>query len=65
MPKDETFVRNYHRNQQLVDLSFIPEKIQNSIINTFTEQPTKDKSQLLNFFINNKMKQMIEHIEEL
>ena len=65
MPKDETFVRNYHRNQQLVDLSFIPEKIQNSIINTFTEQPIKDKSQLLNFFINNKMKQMIEHIEEL
>lgn len=64
MPKDEEFRRNFDRNQTLVDLTFIPGDIQTSIINTFTEYPRKDKSHLLNYFISNKMKQMIEHIEE-
>ena len=64
MPKDEEFRRNFDRNQTLVDLTFIPGDIQTSIINTFTEYPRKDKSHLLNYFISNKMKKMIEHIEE-
>jgi hypothetical protein len=64
MPKDDNFVRNYQRNRTLVDLSYIPHDIQDKIINTFTECPKKDRSQLLNFFIANKMKQMIEHIGE-
>jgi len=64
MPQDETFKRNYDRNRTMVDLSFIPNSLQEKIINTFTEYPVKDKSQLLNYFITNRMKQMIEHIEE-
>ena len=65
MPNDATFLRNYHRNRALVDLSLIPHDIQERIINTFTTYPVKDKSQLLNYLISNRMKQMIEHIEEL
>lgn len=64
MPTDETFRRNYDRNRILVDLALIPHDIQDKIINTFTEAPLKGKSQLLDYFIRNKMKQMIEHIEE-
>lgn len=64
MPKDETFVRNFHRNRTLVDLSYIPVNIQEQVINTFTEYPVKDKSNLLNFFISNRMKMMIEHLGE-
>lgn len=65
MPTDATFLRNFHRNRALVDLSLIPHDIQERIINTFTTYPVKDKSQLLNYLISNRMKQMIEHIEEL
>jgi hypothetical protein len=64
MPTDDTFKRNYQRNKMLVDLSMIPKHIQENIINTFTTYPVKDRSQLLNYFMSNRMKQMIEHIQE-
>jgi len=64
MPTDDNFKRNYHRNKILVDLSMIPKEIQEQIINTFTEYPLRDKGQLLNYFMSNRMKQMIEHIQE-
>lgn len=56
--------RNYQRNQLMVDLKMIPDSIYDTIINNYTTQPTKDKSQLLNYFIEHKMKQMMEHLEE-
>lgn len=64
MPTDVYFQRNFDRNKLLVDFSSIPEHIEYEIINTFISLPTKDKSQLLNYFIENKMKQMMEHIGE-
>ena len=64
MPTDDTFKRNFDRNKTLVDLSMIPKEIQERIINTFTEYPLRDKGQLLNYFMSNRMKQMIEHIQE-
>jgi hypothetical protein len=48
----------------LVDFACIPEEIKNSIINNYTGQPDKNKSMLLNFFIEHKMKNMLELIEE-
>lgn len=64
MPHDDTFVKNYKRNQLLVDLSKIPQRIEESILNTFTNYPQKDKSMILDYFIEHKMKHMLEHIEE-
>ena len=64
MPQDETFKRNYSRNKLLVDLSCIPQEIQDSIINTFTSYPKKDKSLILNYFIEHRMKMMMEHLGE-
>lgn len=64
MPKDENFIRNYHRNKLLVDFSSIPAHIKNDIINTFESTPKGDKSKLLNYFIANRMKMMMEHLEE-
>lgn len=64
MPKDELFVRNYQRNRLLVDLSYIPSDIQEKIINTFTNYSVKDKSNILNYFIANRMKMMMEHLGE-
>lgn len=64
MPNDEIFIRNFHRNRTLVDLTYIPQELQENIINTFTEYPVKDKSNILNYFIANRMKMMIEHLGE-
>ena len=64
LPNDVVFQRNFDRNKKLIDLSNIPDDLENKIINTFTNYETKDKSQILNYFIENKMKLMIEYIEE-
>lgn len=64
MPKDTTFTRNFDRNKTLVDFTYIPSEIRDQIINTFLTIKCSDRSQLLNFFIKHKMKQMLEHIGE-
>ena len=64
LPKDVEFVRNFNRNKQLVDFTMIPIKVKDSVINTFVNQPKKDRSKLLNYFIENKMKNMLEVIED-
>jgi 5'-3' exonuclease len=64
LPQDAEFKQNYERNKKLISLEHIPEEIQQRIINTFEGQPRKDKSKLLDFFVDNKMKNMLEVIEE-
>ena len=64
MPTDSTFIRNYDRNKTLIDLSKIPQHIEDDIINTFTNYQINDKTKILDYFISNRMKLMIEHIEE-
>lgn len=64
MPQDETFKRNFDRNKALVDLTKIPVDLRDNIINTFTNTPSRGRELLLDYFIKNKMKLMIEHIEE-
>lgn len=64
MPTDVIFQRNYSRNKQLVDFTSIPESIKQNIINTFVNYHTNDKSKILDYFISNRMKVMIEHLEE-
>lgn len=64
MPTDVYFQRNFDRNKTLVDFTRIPESIETDIINTFVNYPQNDRSQLLNYFIENKMKMMMEHIGE-
>lgn len=62
MPTDEKFQRNFQRNKILVDFSCIPKPLIQDIINTYREQGGKDKTKLLNYFIENKMKNMIENL---
>lgn len=64
MPTDVVFQRNFHRNKTLVDLTCIPAEVKENIINTFTATPSGDKSKLLDYFISNRMKMMLEHIGE-
>jgi hypothetical protein len=62
MPNDETFKRNFDRNKTLVDLSCIPQSLKDSIINTFENATTGDRSKILDYFVINRMKMMMEFI---
>jgi 5'-3' exonuclease len=61
--QEETIKANWMRNATLIDLSFIPVEIKEKIINTYEEtKPAKGK--LLNYFIEHKLKNLMEVIEE-
>ena len=59
---NEIMLRNYKRNQQLIDLTKIPENIYNNIIQSFESQKNKKSKDLLNYFIKNKLKHLVECI---
>jgi hypothetical protein len=63
-PTDVIFQRNFDRNKMLVDFTCIPSNIKDSIINTFVSYQKNDKSKILDYFIANRMKMLMEHLEE-
>ena len=54
----------YDRNKRLIDLSMIPENISESIINRYKDYKVNDRSLLLQYFIDNKLKALIENIND-
>ena len=54
----------YDRNKKLIDLSMIPKDISESIINRYTNYKVNDRSLLLQYFIDNKLKALIENIND-
>ena len=54
--------RNYQRNQRLIDLDNTPEDLQKSILDTFNEAPYGDRSKILTYFIENKLKELTDSI---
>jgi hypothetical protein len=61
---DETSKIGYSRNRTLIDLKNIPDDIQSAIINTYEETKPAKKGQILDYLIANKLKNLIEVIEE-
>ena len=60
---NDTDIVNFSRNSTLIDLTKIPAEIKEKIINTYEEtKPAKGK--LLNYFIEHKLKNLMEVIEE-
>jgi len=57
-------LRNYSRNSLLIDLDKIPEALQADIINQYETAPKRDRSKLFNYFMKNRMKQLMEHLQE-
>jgi len=69
MPQDSAFVRNFERNQTLVDLSRIPQDIEDAIKLAFIKaEPPFDiqlnKDILKNYFNEHKLNKMLDVIEE-
>lgn len=61
---DELAHVGFSRNQMLIDLSFTPSEIKDKIINTFNEVKPAPKNKLVNYFIEKKLKNLMEVIEE-
>jgi len=61
---NEQILRNFKRNQMLIDLNYVPESIKAQVIEKFEEKNTKDKSQLVNYFMNNKLRNLMESLSE-
>lgn len=59
---DHPQCNNFMRNRKLVDLSLVPDHIVNAIVSKYNEEQGKDRSKLLNYFIEYKLKHMMEHI---
>lgn len=61
---NETTYRNFQRNKKLIDLTDIPEHLQQLIINTYDEQSLAPKMKVLNYLIKKRCNQLIEVVEE-
>jgi len=55
---------NWNRNQKMIDMNMIPEYIEKTIIEEYNKEPIGKRSNILNYFIQNKLKVLMEHIEE-
>jgi hypothetical protein len=60
----ETDKANYSRNFTLIDLTQIPTEIKSKIINTYEETQPAKRNKLLNYFMEYKLKNLMEVIEE-
>jgi hypothetical protein len=54
----------FSRNATLIDLTNIPSELKDKIINTYDTVPVASRSGLLNYFIEKKLKNLMDVIEE-
>lgn len=59
---DEQMLRNYKRNEQLVDLSFTPKEIRDNVIEQYNQQAGKGRAKLFNYFVEHKLKNLMESL---
>jgi 5'-3' exonuclease len=63
-PFDGEVKRNYLRNIQLIDLTRVPDDIRQEVIYKYNNYERKDRSLLLNYFIKNKLRNLMSDIQE-
>jgi hypothetical protein len=67
LPEDfcnETMLRNYKRNELLIDLSKIPQQIENDVIVAYENGPQGDRKKLFAYFIKNRLKYLIDDLSQ-
>jgi len=58
----DTWVRNWQRNETLINLDKIPNDIRDDILREFKNAPTGDRSKLFNYFVEKKLNNLIQSI---
>ena len=56
--------KNYDRNRKLIDLTFIPQELEEKIKSEFDNIKVATRDKILNYFISRKLKTLIEIIDE-
>ena len=56
--------RNYQRNATLINLDNVPEELEMQIMKAYKEAPCGDRSKLLNYFIQSRLKNLTNEIGE-
>lgn len=58
----DEMLRNYQRNKTLIDLECIPSDLKETILEDYQNAPEGDRSKLLNYFINKRLKNLMNDI---
>ena len=61
---DEVMLRNYRRNEMLIDLSKVPEDYKQRILEAFRNAISNGREKIFNYFVKHRMKMLMEHIQE-
>ena len=61
---DSDRLRGYRRNEQLIDLEFVPEDLKEQIMLQYASAEHGDRSKLFNYFVKYKLKNLMEDIQE-
>lgn len=61
---NDDMLRNYSRNQMLIDLTFIPEKLRIEILNAYETVSGKTKQEFMNYMIAKRLKNLLEVAHE-
>jgi hypothetical protein len=61
---NEDMFRNYKRNELLIDLTLIPESLQQTIVTTYENTTAKTRQVFMNYMIANRLKNLLEIIDE-
>ena len=57
-------LRNYARNEMLIDLTKIPDELKQRIVEVYEGTQIRTKQQFMNYMIANKLKNLIEVLDE-
>jgi hypothetical protein len=60
----EIELRGFRRNEMLIDLSKVPEQLKGEIIAKYQEPNTRTRSNLINYFMKNRLKNLMEAIAD-
>ena len=60
----EDISNNWERNEKLVNLDLIPEEIEKEILSEWEKPITGDRGKIFNYFVDNRLKMLMESIEE-
>lgn len=61
---DAAMLRGWKRNEQLVDLTKIPDDIQEKILDSYNSQAGKKRDKLFNYFIENRLRNLLTDIDQ-
>ena len=59
-----TSLENWNRNQQLIDFNYIPDEIRELILIEYDKDPVGQRNNILNYFIDKRLRNLMQHIEE-